>query len=140
MALYQLGSLQIKVAPFNAHEVAESGTTDYAVKAVVGAEQPLEFVGEGSNEMTLTGRLFPHEFGGLDELELLRQMRTSGRPQYLIRGDGKPFGWFAITSVSTRSAYLNSHGVGKMIEVTVNLRRAATPSKLSFFSLMQGLF
>lgn len=140
MALYQLGSLQIQVAPFNVHEVSETGSSDYAVKAVVGAEQPLEFVGDGGTEMTLTGRLFPHEFNGLDELELLRQMRTSGRPQYLVRGDGKPLGWFAILTVTTRSSYLNSHGIGKVIDVTISLRRAPTPSNLTFFSLMQGLF
>ena len=48
--LYQLGALPIQVAPFNAHEVSETGEAEYAVKPVVGREPPLEFVGEGGNE------------------------------------------------------------------------------------------
>lgn len=137
--LYMLGALRIQVAPFNIADVSESGSTDYAVKGVVGVEQPLEFVGEGSNEMTLTGQLFPLALGGMSELEVLTQMRVSGKPQYLMRGDGRPLGWFAILGADTRHGYLNSQGVGKQIEVRINLRRAQTPSALSYFSLISAL-
>ncbi len=137
--LYLLGSLMIQIAPFNVHEVQQTGETEYAVKAVVGREPPLEFVGEGSNEIGLSGRLFPRELGGLNELELLTQMRASGRPQYLMRGDGRPMGWFAILSVSAQSSYLDAKGIGKQIEVSISLRRAQTPDAQSFFSLMAGL-
>jgi len=137
--LYSLGSLSIEVAPFNVHEVTESGSPDYAAKPVVGAEQPLEFVGEGSNEMTLSGRLFPMSLGGLDELELLTQMRVSGKPQYLMRGDGTPRGWWVITNVNTRSAYLGRVGIGKQIDVSISLIRAQKPAAQSFFSLVAGL-
>ena len=137
--LYMLGSLSIEITPFNVHEVQETGETEYAVKPVVGREPPLEYVGEGSNEVSLTGRLFPSELGGLSEIELLRQMRSSGKPQYLMRGDGRPQGWFAILNVSASSSYLDRRGVGKQIEVSIQLRRAQTPSAQSFFSLMAGL-
>ena len=137
--LYQLGSLAIQVAPFNAHEVSETGEAEYAVKPVVGREPPLEFVGEGGNEMTISGRLFPHELGGLTELEVLQQMRRGGKPQYLMRGDGRAMGWWAITTVDARSSYLDAKGVGRQIEVSITLRRAQTPSAVSFFSLMAGL-
>lgn len=137
--LMMLGALRIEIAPFNVHEITETGETDYAVKPVVGTEQPIEFVGEAMNSISLSGRLFPHELGGLDELELLRQMRMSGKPQYLMRGDGTPYGWFAILGVQSRSSFLSQHGIGKQIEVSINLRRAPLPSPFSFFSLMQGL-
>lgn len=74
-ALYMLGSLRIEVAPFNVHEITESGETEYAVKPVVGAEPPLEFVGEGANTVSLSGRLFPYQLGGMDELD-----RSSSAP------------------------------------------------------------
>lgn len=137
--LFTIGPLKVQIAPFNAHEVSESGSTDFAVKPVVGAEQPLEFVGEGSNELSLSGRLFPHQLGGLNEVDQLQQMRRSGKPQFVMRGDGKPFGWYAITAVSLRSSYLDAQGVGKLIEVSISMRRAQAPSAQSFFSLMAGL-
>lgn len=137
--LYQLGALSIQVAPFNVHDVSETGDTEYAVKPVVGREPPLEFVGEGGNEMSLSGRLFPHEFGGLSELDVLQQMRSSGKPQYLMRGDGRPLGWFAILTVDAKSSFLDRKGVGRRVDVSISLRRAQTPSAQSFFSLMAGL-
>ena len=137
--LYLLGALRIEVAPFNVHEVMETGEADYAVKGVVGAEQPLEYVGEGENAVTLNGRLFPEALGGGSGLTILHAMRASGRPQYLMRGDGRPLGWHAIMQAQTRSEYLDARGVGKVIEVSIRLRRAQTPGATSFFSLMQGL-
>ena len=136
--LYTIGPLKVQIAPFNAHEVSQSGSTDYAAKPVVGAEPPLEFVGEGSNELSLSGRIFPHQLGGLSEVDQLEQMRRSGKPQFVMRGDGKPFGWYAITAVSLRSSYLDAHGIGKLVEVSISLRRAQAPAAQSFFSLMAG--
>lgn len=140
MMLYMLGSLRIEVHPFNVHQVGQTGATEYAVKPVVGVEPPLEFVGEGSNELSLSGRLFPAELGGLDELALLERMRGSGRPQYLMRGDGRPMGWWAILSVATRSSHLSQNGVGRKVEVDISLRRAGPPPATAYFSLMAGLF
>jgi len=140
--LYMLGALRIDTWPFNVKDVQQTGATDYAIKPVVGAEQPLEFVGEGANEFTLEGSLWPSERGGaaaLGGLELLTQMRVSGRPQYLMRGDGRPFGWYSILSVGAKSSYLGPDGVGKQVGVTINLRRAPKPSAQSFFSLMMRL-
>lgn len=137
--LYTVGPLRIQVAPFSVSDVSERGSTDYAAKPVVGIEPPLEYVGEGANELSLSGQLFPQAIGGLTELEVLRQMRTSGKPQYVMRGDGRPLGWFAITSADARHGYLDAHGVGKQIEVSVSLRRAQTPAPQSFFSLIARL-
>ena len=137
--LYLLGALKIEVAPFNVHEVGQTGETDYAVKPVAGIEQPLEHVGEGSNTTTLAGRLCPEALGGADGLAILGAMRASGRPQFLMRGDGLPLGWHAITQVETNARFLDGRGVGKMVEVNITLRRAATPEPQVFFSLMQGL-
>lgn len=139
MTLYTVGPLKVQVAPFNVADVSERGSTDYAAKPVVGIEPPLEHVGEGANEMTLSGQLFPQAIGGLNELEMLRQMRTSGKPQYVMRGDGRPLGWFAIISADARHSYIDGQGVGKVIEVSISLRRAQTPSARSFFSLISGL-
>lgn len=140
--LYMLGPLRIEVWPFNVDDVSEYGTADFAVKPVVGAEPPLEFVGEGSNEMSLDCALFPSERNGaeaLSSLDRLNQMRASGKPQYLMRGDGKPFGWYAIMGVQTRSKHLERDGIGRLVRVSIDLRRSPRPAAQSFFSVMAGL-
>lgn len=141
--LYLLGPLRIETWPFNVSEVGEFGSSDFAVKPVAGAEQPLEFVGEGANEITLEGVIWPSERDGgeaLDSLDLLTQMRASGRPQYLMRGDGRPMGWHAILAVSKRSDFLERDGVGRRVKVSIDLRRAPKPANEVFFSLMTRLF
>lgn len=140
--LYMLGPLRIEVWPFNVESVSATGATDYAVKPVVGAEQPLEFVGEGANEMTLDGFIFPSERDGasaLGSLEKLTQMRASGKPQYMMRGDGTPFGWWAIMTVAQKSEHLERDGIGRQVGVSINLRRAPKPSGASFFDIISRL-
>lgn len=138
--LYSLGALEIQIAPFNVNSVDRASSADFVWKPIIGAEQPAEFVGEGSNAWTLTGRLLPRKLGGMPELERLHQMRSSGQPQYLMRGDGVPMGWVVIESVSERSSYLDAQGVGQVIDVTINVRRSRGPSAGSFFSSIVGLF
>ncbi len=138
--LYQLGVLSIKVHPFNVSRVSSDRMTDYVAKPVLGREPPMEYVGEGANSWRLTGDLFPKVIGGLNELQLLQAMRTSGRPQFLLRGDGTPMGWVAIEKVSTLEQYLSTDGVGQKITVDIEVRRAGRPSRLALFSIVLGLF
>lgn len=137
--LYLLGPLAIQVAPFNVSDISRSGETEYAVKPVLDVEPPLERVGEGANTIDLSGQLLPRKLGGLTELELLHEMRAAGLPQYLMRGDGTPFGWMSILSVADRSTYLDARGVGQVVAVSVKLRRSTRPSAGLFFSIVTGL-
>lgn len=125
--LYQLGLLTIDVTPFNAHAVDRSSSADYAAKDVVGTMRPREFTGEGEEQVSLKGRLFPEKFGGLGGLSALDMMRKSGQPQLLMRGDGSLLGWFVIESVNESSTMLDAQGVGKVIEVTIDLARTPGP-------------
>lgn len=138
--LYQLGVLSVKVQPFNVNKVQSDRSTDYVPKPVLGAEPPMEYVGEGANTWRLSGDLFPKVIGGLNELQLLQAMRESGRPQFLLRGDGTPMGWVVIEKVSTREEHLAADGVGQKITVDIEVRRAGRPSRLALFSILLGLF
>lgn len=138
--LYQLGVLSIKVQPFNVDKVQADAATDYVAKPVLGAEPPQEYVGEGVHTWRLSGTLFPKVLGGLTELELLHAMRESGRPQFLLRGDGKPMGWVVIKAVSEREEHLAGDGVGQKIGVEISLTRAGKPSRLALFTILLGIF
>lgn len=138
--LYQLGALSIKVHPFNVDKVQADAATDFVPKPVIGAEPPMEYVGEGANTWRLSGQLFPKVIGGMRELALLHAMRASGRPQFLLRGDGVPLGWVVIERVSSSEESLAADGVGQKIRVDIEVRRAGKPSKLALFTLLIGLF
>lgn len=126
--LYQLGALTFAVWPFNTHQVGRDTGADFAAKDLVGSPRSREFVGEGDEQITLEGRLFPEKMGGLSSLDLLHAMRAGGEAQILVRGDGRNFGWYVIEKVSERGSHLDAKGVGRMIEFTVTLTRAGPPA------------
>lgn len=96
--LFQLGALTIDVAHFNADRTKHSYGGDFAVKPIVGAQQPREFMGPSDEKMVLSGVLFPlhPNFGGLGGLAALQAMAASGEPQILVRNDGANLGWWFI--------------------------------------------
>lgn len=138
--LMTLGSLQFEVYPFNATEYDHSHQSDFVEKPILGIRPPLEWVGEGPETWNIRAILFPEKFGGLDDLSKLEQMRKSGRPQFLQRGDGTVLGWVAIEAVREAATYLDRGGVGKKIEVDIAVKASQGPAGGSYFSLMAGLF
>jgi uncharacterized protein len=97
--LMRLGTVEFDVFPFNTHEYSRDAATDYAKKAVVGAREILEYVGEGEEKYTISGKLITKRLGGLGTLAELHALRQSGIAQFLMRGDGMALGWFVIESV-----------------------------------------
>ena len=136
--LMSLGPVQFEVYPFNATGYTHEHEAAFAEKPVVGAMPPLEWVGQGAESWTISARLFPAKFGGLGDLQLLYQVRASGLPHYLMRGDGTPLGWVVVESVSEKSSYLDAKGVGQIIDVDISVKRSGKPSAGSFFSIMLG--
>lgn len=134
-----LGPVRFEVAPMNAHDITHSHSSDYVAKPVMGAAEPLEWMGEGAETWTIRGRIFPHRFGGLGDLCLLYEARRAGLPQYMMRGDGALMGWVVIESVTERSTYLDKGGVGRMIEFDVSVRRASPPSAGLYFSILRAV-
>jgi len=138
--LMVLGPIQFEVWPFNATEYEHGHETSFAEKPVLGTRPPLEWVGDGPEVWMLHARIFPRRFGGLEDLKKLAQARASGKPQYLMRGDGAQMGWVVIEKVDERSTYLDAKGVGQVIEVDISVKRSSKPSNGSYFSLLSGLF
>lgn len=134
--LMMLGPVQFEVLPFNTDGYGHGHETGFAEKPVLGARPVLEFVGEGPESWSIKARLYPEKFGGMGQLEMLYQARASGRPQYLMRGDGAVMGWVNILSVSERASYLGANGVGKVIDVDISVKRCGRPGAGSFFSLL----
>jgi phage protein U len=135
-----LGPVQFQVIPFNTHAYGHGHEAGFAEKPVLGVRPPLEYVGEGPESWTIKGKIYPGKFGGMDELKLLYDARLSGRPQYLMRGDGVLMGWVVILSVSENSTYLDKDGVGKVIEFDIKVKRTDKPSAGQYFASLVDLF
>jgi phage protein U len=139
--LFQIGLLQVQIAPFSVDTSDFETGSDWAAKDLVGAPKSREFMGEADTKLKFCGKLFPHRFGGLDELDTAEAMAKSGDPQMVIRGDGKVFGWYLVEKISEKSSVFNSAGVGRQIEVEIELTKSPTgASAQSMMSTLQALF
>ena len=146
--LFQLGAVTFDCpGPLNADETDEVFGADFAVKAVVGAQQPREFTGPADHKFTLTGELMPYFFArngqdnGLDAVATLIAMANSGDPQILVRGDGTNMGWWLIERGSLKSTKLSQQGIGQLIHHSVELVESPTSaSPASMLSLLTTLF
>ncbi|MGA0615955.1 phage tail protein [Paracoccus sp. KR1-242] len=138
--LMLLGPLLFEVQPFNLTDATHSYGASHVEKPVLGGRQPLEYTGEETESWSFRAILFPQVFGGEDGLTLLKIMSRSGLPQYMMRGDGSMMGWMVVTSVTERSSYLDRSGVGKVIEIDINVSRSDAPTAQGYFEGLQGLF
>ncbi|MBB3937949.1 phage tail protein [Aureimonas phyllosphaerae] len=142
--LYQIGTLSLDTAPFNVDDVDRTASADFAVKPIIGAGPRREFMGEGDDEIALSGQLLPLTIGGLTELETLHGFRRSGRQLPVMRGDGKMMGWFAITRIQEKHVDLDRSGVGFSIAHTITLIKVGpegasaeiVPALLSLFGAL----
>jgi len=126
--LYQVGALTFRVSAPNLHEVELEASADFAAKDVIGVLRPLEYQGEGESVRTLRGRLYPRRWGGLSSLDVLEEMRVSGEPHIVVRGDGRNLGWWVVDRYRARDTYLDDQGVGRVIEYDLVLKKSPKPA------------
>jgi phage protein U len=141
--LYQFGFVQWQVYPFNIHELSHTTSTDWSRKEIAGAPIFREWVGEGDEEITMRGRVFPNFFAnrgngkasdsGLGHLDILDEHRRFGRANMLIRGDSLILGWFVIERLSRGHSFLNAQGIGQQIEFEATFARVPVPDGTTFY-------
>lgn len=122
--LYQIGPISMDTFPFNADKFKRKASADIAKKPVIGTLKPKEFMGEGDEQITLSGQLLPSKIGGLSELDALDNFRTGGASLPVIRGDGVSLGWYIIENVSEDHTELMRDGVGFKVSYSISLTKS----------------
>ena len=88
----------------------------------LGREPAQQFMGPGSEEVTLEGTIHPHYRGGLRQVEFMRLSARTGEPLMLVDGLGWVFQRWVIVSVEeTRTVFMRD-GAPKQIDFRVTLR------------------
>lgn len=136
--LYAFGSVLFDTAPLNVDQVDRQTGGDFAEKAILGRTPAFEYVGETAEELRLLGKLF-QAFGGDEAWDELHQLRRDGRPQYLLRGDGRAMGWFLIFGIRETARYLDGQGRGRVVEFEIEFRRGDRPPVDEYQGAQLGL-
>lgn len=100
-------------------------TTQYrwASQERLGQAPALQYVGPGSEEITLEGRIYPHHRGGLGQVDALRREATLGRALLLVDGTGQVWGRFVVAQVEETQTVFWSDGRPRRVDFDVRLQR-----------------
>lgn len=137
--LFQLGSFQFDLA--NGVPQTLDRTADYRwdVQERLLRDPATQFLGPGSQEITLDGVLYPGFSGRQTTMETLRELAAKGEPQMLTDGLGKVYGKWAIRRVQEGLSTFAPGGGARQISFGISLVRysednpgeAASPLSMS---------
>lgn len=88
-----------------------------------GARAASQFLGPGSDTVTLTGRLVPGLAGKYSSIARLVEMADTGEAHQLADGRGNILGLFTIENVDETHRELIDTGQARVIDFTVTLKR-----------------
>lgn len=123
MTQMRLGSFKFGI--YTAAYQALDRTTEYkwGEQSLFMNYDDLQFLGPGTDAMTLQGVVFPEYKGGTGQIEQLRALGSTGQPQLLISGFGKIMGQWVILQVTEGQMIFAAAGIPRRQEFTVSLRR-----------------
>lgn len=139
--LYQIGSVQFSIVGLNPLDYQRSTQARHVEKPVLGRRPPLEFIGDGSDTVKFDAKVHPHFFGtkaGLSAISQLESMRANGSAVPLMRGDGTALGHYVVKSFSEKYKHMDRHGIGRVIDVDIELLKSSSSSANGGF--LAGLF
>lgn len=88
----------------------------------IGKHPQLQFVGRGSDTLSLPGIILPTFKGGVGQVDSMRTLAGKGKPLLLIDGLGKVHGYWCITSVKEKTSDYLAAGIPQKIEFTLELK------------------
>lgn len=149
--LYQFGLLLFQVYPLNVSDVTHMTQSDWAKKEIAGSAIFREWVGEGDEEISLRGKVFPfwmrmsragnptgNRDTGMGHLDLLDEYRRYGTSHLLVRGDGIKLGWYVIERLSRGHSNLDRDGVGQQVDFDATFVRVPVPDNSQYYSSTTG--
>lgn len=132
-----LGPFMFRAHGFGYSDVARKLDTSWAEIETVGRFNALQWTGPRSETVTISGVLFPQEFGGENTLNAVRLAARSGIPLMLVSLGGKVFGSHAIQKVDEDRSFHDRTGAPGRNAYSIELKQVG--GGFSLLSLLGGL-
>ena len=124
--LLALGPHIFEIAPLNFQALERQTEALWPTVARFGQAPGRQFVGFGENRVTITGLLYPEEFGGRSEFEDIRATQAAARPVMMVGwgasgSAGRVFGKVVILSISDAQSIIARSGQGRRLEYMIEV-------------------
>lgn len=112
---------ELKTAPFD----TTSRQTDqrWSTKDRSVGPPAHQYLGPGTDSLSIDGTLMPELTGGGDQLDKLRDMASEGKAWILVSGDGRNQGKWFIDSIHEKTSHHAENGAARKIDFTLSLKR-----------------
>jgi len=121
--LYALGLFAFDMSTLLFADLERDRSWRHPETEVFGALPSSQFVGPGSDTVSLTGTLIPEVCGSYSSIEKIAAMGDTGDAYPLVRGDGKVLGNFVIKRLNEKHANLIDTGQARNVEFSIELSR-----------------
>jgi phage protein U len=90
----------------------------------------MQFTGPGDDVISIEGRLYPNQFGGLSTMSALRAAGNEGKPLILMRYyplegesgmEGRSFGRYVIKRLRQKDTKIGINGLAHRVDFTIEL-------------------
>lgn len=87
----------------------------------LGRKPSMQYSGPGGESISLEGSIYPGYVGDVKQIQAMRDLASTGLPQYLVDGTGRYYGEWVITSIEETSSIFLNNGSAQKIDFTLSL-------------------
>lgn len=89
----------------------------------IGRRPALQFVGTGSDVITLNGTIYPEFNGGLAQIDALREQAGTGEPLILVDGLGNNYQQWCVVRIKETARVMLENSAPRRIDFEIELSR-----------------
>ena len=121
--LLSLGDYQFGMSTAAHDSLQRSDSYRWVTQYRLGRDPALQYVGPGQRTMKLSGSIYPHFRGGLEQLDDMREEAEKAEALTLVDGRGNNLGTWVIKKISeTETTYVRD-GIPKRINFNRDLEK-----------------
>jgi hypothetical protein len=125
MNLLSLGMFVFAIDKLLHDELQVRSDWKHAGNPRIGARDALQFLGPGTETVSLNGSAMAELCDGRVSLDELRDMAGTGESHALVDATGRIYGNFVITAIDERHKHILPDGTPRRIDFGIDLLRAA---------------
>ena len=105
-----LGSYRFSVDSAAYQELKHSQAYRWQAQERLQRRPAMQFLGAGEESIELSGVIYPHFKGGLEQLDTMRAEANKGQPLLLVDGLGFVWGQWVITQIDEGQSFFQGNG------------------------------
>lgn len=105
-----LGSYRFSIDSAAYQELKHSQAYRWQAQERLQRRPAMQFLGAGEESIELSGVIYPHFKGGLEQLDTMRAEANKGQPLLLVDGLGFVWGQWVITQIDEGQSFIQGNG------------------------------